>query len=274
MEKAMSDDAGTTKEGRSRSLAGVWLPPLLALVVIGGAWQLFAVHNPYVLPRLSQVLENLKDRPRFYVDDALTTLREALIGAAIGMGAAFVLAVLMCYVKLVERAILPLAVILNVTPVIAIAPGLVVAFGFGSTPKYVITSVLVFFPFLINSLTGLRSVDVSAMEVFRSLHASNWEILYRLRLPSSVPFLFAGARICMPLSLIGAVVAEFVAPGTGNGLGSTIVSAASVSDLKTIYASVVLLSLIGIVLFGLVLFAQGRLVTWNTPAAQTSLKDR
>jgi NitT/TauT family transport system permease protein len=244
----------------------LWLPPLIALALLAGAWQLYAIHNPFVIPTVSKIFHELTSHPGFYVRNAKTTLQEALVGAALGMSIAFVLAVLMSYVRIIERAILPLAVILNVTPIIAVAPALVVAFGFGLTPKYLITAVLVFFPFLINSLIGLRSVDPLALDVLKTLNASRTEILWRLRLPSSLPFLCAGARICVPLSVIGAVVAEFVAAGQANGLGTLIVTAASLSDLPTIYASVVVLAVIGIALFVLVVLVQRRLLAWHSSA--------
>jgi NitT/TauT family transport system permease protein len=247
----------------------LWLPPLVAFALLAVAWQLYAIHNPFVIPTIPKIFHELTSRPGFYTRNALTTLSEALVGATFGMGIAFLLAVVMSYVRIVERAVLPLAVILNVTPIIAIAPALVVAFGFGPAPKYIITAVLVFFPFLINSLIGLRSADPLALDVLRTLHASRTEILWRLRLPSSLPFLCAGARICVPLSVIGAVVAEFVAAGQTNGLGTLIVTAASLSDLPVIYASVVVLAVIGIVLFVVVVLVQRRLLAWHSSATPT-----
>ena len=244
----------------------LWLPPLVAFALLAGAWQLYAMHNPFVIPTIGKIFHELASRPGFYFRNAMTTLSEALVGGAFGMGIAFLLSVVMSYVRIVERAILPLAVILNVTPIIAIAPALVVAFGFGPTPKYIITAVLVFFPFLINSLIGLRSADPLALDVLRTLHASRTEILWRLRLPSSLPFLCAGARICVPLSVIGAVVAEFVAAGQASGLGTLIVTAASLSDLPTIYASVVVLAVMGIALFVLIVLIQRRLLAWHSSA--------
>jgi len=245
----------------------ILIPPLVALGALAVGWQLYAIHNPFVIPRLQAIFDDLGSRPDLYLKNALTTLEEALVGASIGMGAAFLLAVVMSFVTVVERALLPLAVVLNVTPVIAIAPALVVAFGFGEAPKYVITAVLVFFPFLINALMGLRSVDPRALDVLKTLHASRSEIMRKLRLPSSLPYLFAAARICMPLSLIGAVVAEFVAAGTANGLGTLIVTAASLGDLKTIYASVFVLSVMGVALFLLVVVVQNRVLTWHSSSA-------
>jgi NitT/TauT family transport system permease protein len=242
----------------------IWLPPLMAMAILTVVWQLYADHNPFVIPTVQKIFGDLGHRPYFYFRNALTTLQEALVGAAAGMGIAFVLAIVMSYVRTVERAVLPLAIILNVTPIIAIAPALVVAFGFGMTPKYIISSVLVFFPFLINALMGLRSIDPLALDLMNTLHASKFESLWKLRLPSSLPYLFAAARICMPLSLIGAVVAEFVAPGESNGLGTLIVTASSMSDLKTIYASVVVLAIMGIALFVIVIFIQNRVLTWHS----------
>jgi NitT/TauT family transport system permease protein len=269
----LEPDTVAAKSQRRRAPAwarpSIWLPPLVALALLTGAWQLYAMHNPFVIPTVPKIFHELTNRPGFYLRNAETTLQEALVGAAFGMGTAFVLAVLMSYVRIIERAVLPLAVILNVTPIIAVAPALVVAFGFGPTPKYIITAVLVFFPFLINSLIGLRSADPLALDVLKTLSASRTEILWRLRLPSSLPFLCAGARICVPLSVIGAVVAEFVAAGQTNGLGTLIVTAASLSDLATIYASVVVLAVMGIVLFVLVVLVQQRLLAWHSSATPT-----
>jgi NitT/TauT family transport system permease protein len=176
----------------------------------------------------------------------------------------------MSHVRILERALMPLAVVLNVTPIVAIAPGLVVAFGFGFTPKYIIAGVIVFFPFLVNSLVGLRSLDPEVLDVFTTLHASRWEVLWRLELPSSLPYLFAAARICLPLSLIGAVVAEFSAAGQTTGLGSLIETSANQADLQAVYASVVVLALLGISVTFVVAMFQRRLLSWQSSSRARS----
>ncbi|HVW79717.1 MAG TPA: ABC transporter permease subunit [Mycobacteriales bacterium] len=249
----------------SRLRFGTWLPPVVAVAVLVLLWQLYAVHHPYVLPRLSKVGAQLHDRPGLYLRNAGTTLEETAVGGAIGMAVAFVLAVLMFYVRILERAIMPLAVLLNVTPLVAIAPALVVALGFGMAPKFVIAALLVFFPFLVNVLAGLRDVDPEVLDVAATLDASRTEVLWRIRLPSSLPYLFAAGRICLPLSLVGAVVAEFVAAGEAKGLGTLVVTAASLGNLGVVYAAVVVLAVLGIALFSavvaterLVLRRQGR----------------
>ncbi|HVX68627.1 MAG TPA: ABC transporter permease subunit [Mycobacteriales bacterium] len=250
-----------------RSLrVGVWLPPVVALAALVILWQLYADHHPYVAPRLGEVKDQLTAHPGLFARNAWTTLQEGLVGGAAGMGAAFALALVMFYVRFVERALLPLAVVLNVTPLVAIAPALVVAFGFGMTPKYVIASLLVFFPFLVNALAGLRDVDPEALDLVATLHASRAEVLWRLRLPSSLPYLFAAGRICMPLSLVGAVVAEFVAAGEAKGLGTLVVTAASLGDLGTVYAAVVVLAVLGVAMFGAVVALQRLVLGRYAPA--------
>jgi NitT/TauT family transport system permease protein len=267
--------AATAQDATRRALPrwtkpATWLPPLVAFGALAVAWQLYANSHPYVIPTLPDIFGELGRRPGFYFHNAMTTLKETAVGASCAMAIAFALAVLMSEVRAIERAVMPLAVMLNVTPIIAVAPGLVVAFGFGMMPKYIVVGIIVFFPFLINSLIGLQSVDPLVLDVLTTLHASRWEVLWRLRLPSSLPFLCAAARICLPLSVIGAVVAEFSAPGSANGLGSTIVTAASVSNLKTVYSCVLVLSLLGILLTLIAVVLQRRLLAWHNPNPRPS----
>ncbi len=261
----------STRRSRWRALRmQMWVPPIVGFGLIVLGWQLYAVHNPYIITTVSQIVDQLRTQPGLYWHDMLVTLREAVVGASCGMAAAFLLAVLMSHVRILERALMPLAVVLNVTPIVAIAPGLVVAFGFGFTPKYIIAGVIVFFPFLVNSLVGLRSLDPEVLDVFTTLHASRWEVLWRLELPSSLPYLFAAARICLPLSLIGAVVAEFSAAGQTTGLGSLIETSANQADLQAVYASVVVLALLGISVTFVVAMFQRRLLSWQSSSRARS----
>ncbi|MCU1492102.1 MAG: binding-protein-dependent transport system inner rane component [Acidimicrobiaceae bacterium] len=248
------------------SRAGSWLPTLVALAVVAGVWQLVALHNPSVLPTVPQVFREIADHPGLFARDTGATLRETAVGALVAGDGAFLLAVAMSELPLVERAIMPLAVALNVTPVVAIAPALTLILGFGAAPRYVVTGIVVFFPFLINCLVGLRSVDPEVLEVARSLNASRAEVLWRLRIPSSLPLLFAAARICLPLAVVGAVVAEFSTSGSSSGLGSQIVIAEQYAELPTIFASILLLAAIGIALT-LATFALERwLLGWHRAA--------
>ncbi|MDA8297932.1 MAG: ABC transporter permease [Actinomycetota bacterium] len=236
------------------------VPALVALGVVAGIWQLIAVHNPLVLPTVGSVFSRLADQPGLFAKDAGATLEEVAVGAAAAFAAAFVIAVAMSELPIVERAVMPLAVALNVTPVVAIAPALTVMLGLSATPRYVVAAIVAFFPFLINALVGLRSVDPAVLELAQSLDAGRAEVLWRIRLPSSLPFLFAGARICLPLAVVGAVVAELTTSGPQTGLGYLIESAESTYDLPEIFAAVLVLAMIGVVLTVLLVLAERALV--------------
>ena len=140
-----------------------------------------------------------------------------MLGAAV----AFTGATLMAHSRFLERTLLPIAILVKVTPIVAVAPLFVIWFGFGSLPKIFIASLITFFPVLVNAMVGLRAVNPGALDFFRSLHASRTETYLKLRLPSSLPYLFAAFRISIPLSVIGAVVGEWFSGD--RGLGSVII---------------------------------------------------
>ena len=156
-----------------------------------------------------------------------------------------------------------LVVVVMVTPIVAIAPALVVAFGFGMMPKYIVTGLVVFFPMLVNSLAGLRDVDGRALDVMTTLHASRWEIFRHLRLPGSMPYFFAGLRIALPLAIVGAAVAEFVAAGQQAGLGSLVTVSAAQANLPVTWASIALLCVMGVVLVAALAIVRKRVLWWS-----------
>lgn len=241
----------------------VWLPGLATFLLAGLLWQLVATLNPYVVPSLGAVAESLILDPSMYLGNLLVTLQEVLIGAAAGILTGFLLAVIMCEFRIIERAVMPLVVVAMVTPIVAIAPALVVAFGFGMIPKYIVTALVVFFPMLINSLAGLRDVDPRALDVLRTLHASRWEIFRHLRLPGCMPYVFAGLRISLPLAVVGAAVAEFVAAGQQAGLGSLVTTAAAQANLPVIWGAIFFLCVLGVLLIGLLEIVRKRVLWWH-----------
>ncbi|GAB2481844.1 ABC transporter permease [Nocardiopsis aegyptia] len=247
----------------------LWLPTVVAVLLVGAAWTAVAADQPYILPTLSEVGTTLLDDPALFVRNAGSTLQIALIGVAWGAGLAFVLALLMSEIPILRRAIMPLAVVLNVTPVIALAPALVVAFGFGMAPKVIVTAIITFFPVLINVTTGLRSVPPPVLHVFSTLHASRFEVLLRLRVPSSLPYTLAALRVVLPLSIVGAVVAEFVAAGSSSGLGTMIRNAASNAQLPHVYAAVACLAAMGVLMLAFTATVERRLLFWHESQQRT-----
>jgi len=265
---------GPPSHGRRRRrvarLATHALPAAVLLGLLALTWQLVAVHNAYLVPRIGAIWDQLVDNPREFLDAAGNTLQESAVGLAASFAVAFSLAVVMSHIRVIERAVMPVAVIINVTPVVSLAPGLAVALGFGMAPRYLVTGIIVFFPMLINSLIGLRSVDPEALQYFASLDASRLEVLLHLRIPSSLPFLFAAARICFPLSIIGAVVAEFSTAGTSNGLGSLIELASqqgTATSLPQVYAAIFCLALLGLSFTLAVMALERRLLSWHPAQA-------
>jgi NitT/TauT family transport system permease protein len=241
----------------------LWLPTVVSLGLAAVLWNVVAAGNPYLLPPLGFVGEELSTRTAFYLDNALSTLGIALAGLLIGFVVALVVGILVSELPVVRRAIMPLVVVLNVTPVIALAPALVVAFGFGPLPKLIVTALITLFPILMNVTVGLRSVSPQVLQVFRTIRASRLEVLLHLRLPSALPYLFAAFRVVFPLSVVGAVVAEFSAPGAAKGLGSVISIASSNSQLAVVYAAIACLAVLGTVLLLVVTTIERRVLSWH-----------
>ncbi|MDN5586451.1 MAG: ABC transporter permease [Brevibacterium sp.] len=241
----------------------IWAPTATVFVIVAILWQVIAALNPYILPSFVDVGVSLAADPTMYGKNFLITLQEVAVGAGSAIILGFFAAIVMSEFEIVERAVMPLIVLIMVTPVIAIAPALVVAFGFGMLPKYIITGIVVFFPVLVNSLAGLRGVDPRTLDVFRTLHATRWEIFRDLRLPGSMPYFFAGLRISLPLAVVGAAVAEFVAAGTAAGLGSLVTTSAAQANLSVTWAAIFMLCLMGILLIGGLAITRKRVLWWS-----------
>lgn len=240
-----------------------WLPPLVAFGLLLVFWQAVAVHDRFVLPTLGAVWDRLVDDPTRFLQSGGDTLAEALPGVAVSYFAALLVALAMNQSRLVSRAVLPLAVALNVTPLIAIAPTLAISIGLNRSPRVVLTALITFFPVLINSIVGLRAADPKTLEVFQTLSASRWETLWHLQLPSSLPYLFAAARVVVPLSVVGASIAEMVTSGPSVGLGYWIQLWSSSNQLDYAWAGIVTLALFGLLLTGLVVVAEDRVLRWR-----------
>lgn len=246
------------------SLMGRLLPPGVALGLALGLWEAgvrLGGVPVYLLPAPSTVLARLAAEPLYFLKEGAVTLLEALGGFLLGTAVALAGAVAMAHSRLLERALFPLAVLVKVTPLIAVAPLFILWFGFGPLPKVLIASLLTFFPVLVNAILGFRSVDPLALDFLRSLDASSWEVFRHLRLPSALPYLFAGFRTTLPLAVIGAVVAEWFSGDTG--LGAVIIVAYHNLDMPTLFAAVLVLAVLGVSLTGVVSWLQRRLISWH-----------
>jgi len=249
------DDTGGGSDGPSALGSGPstlsrvlrFIAPALGIILFLTLWQVSILVfdiKPFELPRPTTILRHINSDKTFYWKNARTTLWEAFLGFTIAFGLAMIGATAMALSRFVERATIPLAVLIQVTPVVAYAPAVEIWFGFGLTSILVDTTLVCFVPFLINGVTGLRSVDPNLIELARSVHASRREVFVRLRLPSALPSLFSAARIAVGLALIGAVLGEFYSGATG-GLGWAVSFAQAHNIALQLWGSVYVLALLG-----------------------------
>ena len=244
-----------------------WLPAIGVFLGIIIAWQaadiLLDVPH-YVLPSPSDIIAEINERSLQLLEELGWTMLEALGGFLIGSGVAFLTAVVFVHVRFIERSIYPWAIVLQTVPIVAIAPLLTIWFGFGLTPKMAIAAIICFFPMLVNSTRGLRSISPQALELMRILSASKRDIFFRLRLPSSLPYVFSGLKVASTLSVIGAIVAEFT--GADRGIGYLVVAASYRIDTRLMFAGIAYSSAAGILFFNLITGLEKLLLRW--PGAQ------
>jgi NitT/TauT family transport system permease protein len=240
------------------TLAGV-------LVMWEAATRIFRIPN-FIVPAPSAILsEGWEWRYRF-LGHAWVTLYETLGGFALSMLVGVPLAVLIVYSPVLRRALYPLIVLLQSVPKIAIAPVLLLMLGHGEMPKVLVAFLVAFFPVVVDTATGLAATPPELLDLSRSYRASAFKTFMKVRLPMAMPFVFAGAKVAITLSVIGAVVGEFV--GSDQGLGYVILSATSYWKTELAFSSMILLSIMAIVLFGAVSLVERLVCPWLTPAGE------
>ena len=203
---------------------------------------------------------------------SLVTLGEVLAGLALGLTTATTLGYLLAKSTLLERLLAPFIVASQSVPVVAIAPLLVIWFGSGLLSKVLICTLIVFFPVLINTIVGLRTVPEDLRDLMRSLRATRWQSFRMLEVPAALPVLLGGLRIGAALSVIGAVVGEFV--GSDRGLGHLINQARGVYNTALVFVAVFSLVIMALGLYGIVILLEARFLSWQKqPEHATLIKD-
>ena len=251
-----------TRRGRSAVLdVAVAALTLAAVALVLEAWTSAFRVPGYLVPAPSAVAARLARDATFFAGETTVTLFEAALGFALGTSLAFVAASAMAFSRALERTIFPLAILVKLTPIVAIAPLFTLWFGFGSAPKIAIAGLITFFPMLVNAFVGMRSVDPQELAFLEVLGASPGEVFWRLRAPSALPYLFSAARVSANLALIGAVVAEWT--GAERGLGRVIFVANANLDLTALFGAVLILAAAGITVNALVGALERRVLHWH-----------
>jgi NitT/TauT family transport system permease protein len=195
----------------------------------------------------------------------LVTVGEAATGFAIAVAVGLTFGTLIAEFRVVERILYPYLVALQTMPKIALAPVLLVWFGFGLGSKIAVAAVISLFPVLVNTVAGLKNCDSGRLDVLRALGASRWDCFRWVKLPNALPFVFSGLSAAVMFALTGALVGEFV--GASAGLGYLIVQANSNMDIPQVFAILLVLVAIGVAAFAAMQFARRRFLFWSAPEA-------
>ena len=216
-------------------------------------------HIPlYIMPAPSNIALALVNTS--YLDNALYTLTEALSGFVLAALLGIVLGGVIAQFPLVEKTLYPYLIAIQTTPKVALAPLFIIWFGFGITSKVIIAATIAFFPILVNVISGLRATDAARLELMRSLRATRWQIFTMVRLPGALPMIFAGLNVAIIFSILGAIVGEFL--GSRQGLGNAIMQMNVNLDTAGMFATLFVLSAIGVSLHLLMRLLQRKVLFW------------
>lgn len=241
-----------------------WGNPVVTTVVILGLWEafcrLFAI-KAYLLPPPSLVFVELGERWPRILDGAWITSIEIIVGFVIAAVISVPMALAVAFSPWIERHVYPAIVTFTIIPKIAIAPLFIIWFGFGLSPKLLLVFLLSFFPMLVNNIAGFRSLNAEVVDFGRSTGASMLTLFLKIRLPSSLPYVFTGLKVGSTNAATAAVVAEFVA--SDSGLGYLLLEYNGDLETAAMFATIVVLSAVGLALYYFVEFAERVAIPWH-----------
>jgi NitT/TauT family transport system permease protein len=240
------------------------------LVIIGFflVWQfsvmIFHVRE-FILPSPLSALEHLllpqPDANYNWAVHIGATIYEVLISFAVTSLIGVAIAITMAWSSLLNDMMLPVFIFVNSLPIIAVAPIILLWFGYGIFTNVLVAFLVSFFPVVINTAAGLNEVEEDLLDLVRYLHASKWQVFVKIQFPNSLPYIFSGLKICSTMCVVGAIVGEFIA--SDKGLGYIIINSQYTMDTPPIFAALILVSLIGVALFGLVSLSEKILMPWH-----------
>jgi NitT/TauT family transport system permease protein len=236
----------------------------LTLLVIFAFWEISVRVGEvpaYLVPPPSAIALRMFRDWKLLLEQTWVTTMEVLIGFGLSILISIPLAALLSQWRWLEQTLYPLLVASQTLPKVAIAPLLVVWFGFGLVPNTLITFLMCFFPIVVDSLIGFRSVPKEVLWLTKSTGASSWNTFFKVQIPAALPSIFGGIKVASTLAVVGAVVGEFV--GADSGLGYQLIIANGTLDVQLSFAVLIVLSLLGIALFALVALAERLLLPWH-----------
>jgi NitT/TauT family transport system permease protein len=215
----------------------------------------------FLLPKPSEVIIEIVRQFNFFLKYLAITMFEALSGYFIAIILSFTLAVIFVHSKIIERGLYPYAIAIKIAPILALAPFIILWLGIGIQSKIVIVILICFFPLLVNTIKGLKTIDREALDLLKSLSASKYQIFFKLRLPGSLPFIFPALKTSSTLAITGAFMGEFLA--SNKGIGYLITINTRLLNTTTAIAALFVMVLAGILFFLLIDFIEKKLVFWQ-----------
>jgi NitT/TauT family transport system permease protein len=240
------------------------LTPLIGIVGFLLAWQLFVIAYkipPYLLPTPTEIAHTFVDQLPKLLHHGWITTYEMLGGYALAVAVAIPLAIAITSSARFNALVMPTMLFFQIVPKVAIAPLFLVWFGIGVTPKILVAFLISFFPIVIDAAVGLRSMSPEMGDLARSMGASRWQVFAQFRLPTSLPYLFSGLKVASTLAIAGTVVGEFV--GADKGLGYLLLTTNSNMETSLMFATIVALTIIGLVFYYIVETLEGLLIPWH-----------
>ncbi|MEU4389449.1 ABC transporter permease [Kribbella sp. NPDC023855] len=253
----------TKRSWLTHSRTAAVLLPLVGLVLALGLWWLATIVfsiEAYLLPNPGDVVTAVLAQPGYLLEHTWVSLVETVEGFVLSIVIGVPVALLIVRSVIVERLLYPLLLAVNAIPKVAIAPLLVVWFGFGQAPKVLMVLLVAFFPVVISTASGMKSTPVELVELLKSLNATRTQEFFKLRLRYAMPQIFTGLKVAISLAVIGSVIAEFV--GATSGLGYVITQSGANADTALAFAAMTLLSIVAIVLFYLLVLLEHLLLPW------------
>jgi ABC-type nitrate/sulfonate/bicarbonate transport system permease component len=240
----------------------------ITLLALWEAWVRSGQISPLLLPTPTSIMQALIENWDVISVHTMQTLLETVLGLAIATILGLLLAILIDFSDLLRKALYPLLVISQTIPIVALAPLLLLWFGFGLAPKLIVVVLYCFFPIVVACVDGLLGTDQDLLRLLRSMHASRWQILWLVRLPGAMPAFFSGLRIAATYSVTGAIFGEYV--GAYQGLGIYIETSTNSHAIALVFAAIVVSAALSLLLFSFVSLIEWILLPWRYGASSPS----
>jgi NitT/TauT family transport system permease protein len=241
-----------------------WRDAALIFVLVCAAWEggaRGALFPPYILPPPSAIVTRIGGTFTTMVGHMIVTAGEIIGGFILAVIVGILLAAAIVFVRFIERAIYPWLVVVQVIPKVALGPLLLIWLGFGFFPKVLISFLLAFFPIMIDTMVGMKSVERDAVFLLKSMGARDWAIFWRLRLPHALPHIFGSLKVAITLATVGAIVGEFI--GADKGLGYVLIFANGNLDTTLMFTALAWISLLSLAFYAIVAWTEKIALRWH-----------